>query len=163
AFINISLLAGGLLVTVPIVLHLIMRQRPKQLIFPALRFIQQRRIANPRQLRMRPWVLLALPCAASGLFSPALARARGAARALSSWMAGAFLAALGGAAGLIAGASLARGLPRPVAGGFAGVGAILLAAALFVAVRALAGRSPLLGDQEAPVAAAIVVDTSPRM
>jgi len=55
AFLNFSLLAGGLLVGLPILLHLVMRQRPKQLVFPALRFIQQRREANrrhpPRALR----------------------------------------------------------------------------------------------------------------
>jgi hypothetical protein len=67
AFINISLLAGGLLVCVPVVLHLIMRQRPKQLIFPALRFIQQRRVANQRKLQLRHWLLLGLRCAAIGL------------------------------------------------------------------------------------------------
>ena len=39
AFLNLSLLAGGLLMALPILLHLVMRQRPKQLVFPALRFI----------------------------------------------------------------------------------------------------------------------------
>ncbi|HZN36006.1 MAG TPA: BatA domain-containing protein, partial [Pirellulaceae bacterium] len=73
AFINLSLLAGGLLVAIPVVLHLIMRQRPKQFIFPALRFIQQRRIANQRRLQLRHWLLLALRCGAIGLFALALA------------------------------------------------------------------------------------------
>ena len=102
AFINVSLLAGGLLVAVPIVLHLIMRQRPKQLVFPALRFIQQRRIANQRRLQLRHWLLLALRCAAIGLFALALARPSVASGALSSWIAAALLAGLGGAAGLLA-------------------------------------------------------------
>src|SRR5262245_22592130 len=163
AFVNLSLLLGGTFVAIPVVLHLIMRQKPKQLIFPALRFVHERRLANQRRLQLRHWLLLALRCAAIGLFALALARPSVASGALSSWIAATLLAGLGGATGLLAAVALARGLPKALAGGFAGVGAILLAAALFVAGRALVGRSPVLGDQEAPVAAAIVVDTSPRM
>jgi hypothetical protein len=51
AFVNLSLLLGGALIAIPVVLHLIMRQKPKQLVFPAVRFIQQRRIANQRRLQ----------------------------------------------------------------------------------------------------------------
>ena len=39
-FVNLSLLAGAVLIAVPIVLHLIMRRKPTRLEFPALRFIQ---------------------------------------------------------------------------------------------------------------------------
>jgi hypothetical protein len=59
--------------------------------------------------------------------------------------------------------SWARGQSRLLAGGFAVFAALLLVATLFAAGRALAGRSPVLGDQEAPVAAALVIDSSPRM
>ena len=41
AFVNLSLLLGGAFVAIPVILHLIMRQRPKQLIFPALRFVHE--------------------------------------------------------------------------------------------------------------------------
>ena len=64
AFANLSLLLGALLVTVPILLHLVLRQEPKRLVFPALRFLQQRREANRRRLQLRHWLLLALRCAA---------------------------------------------------------------------------------------------------
>ena len=74
AFVNLSLLTGGMFVAIPVVLHLIMRQRPKQIVFPALRFIQQRRIANQRRLQLRHWLLLALRCGAIGLVALALAR-----------------------------------------------------------------------------------------
>ncbi len=56
-----------------------------------------------------------------------------------------------------------RGVSRFVTGGFAALAAGLLLVAMIVAARAVGGRSPVLGDQEAPVAAAIVIDTSPRM
>ena len=42
AFVNGSLLIGGLLIAIPIVIHLAMRKTPKPLMFPALRFVQQR-------------------------------------------------------------------------------------------------------------------------
>lgn len=73
-FVTPWMLAGGLLVAVPIVLHLVMREKPKHLVFPALRFIQQRREANRRKLRLRHLVLLALRCAIVLLFALALAR-----------------------------------------------------------------------------------------
>ncbi|HZN33209.1 MAG TPA: BatA and WFA domain-containing protein [Pirellulaceae bacterium] len=163
AFINLSLLAGGLCVAIPVVLHLIMRQRPKQFIFPALRFIQQRRIANQRRLQLRHWLLLALRCGAIGLFALALARPSVTSGTLSSWIAAGFLGAMGLVAGVSSGVGFARNLSRLVAGTMAAVAAILLVMAIYLGGRAAAGRPPVLGDQEAPVAAVLVIDTSPRM
>ncbi len=96
------MLAGAVLVAAPIVLHLIMRQQPKHLIFPALRFIQRRQETNKRRLKLQHLLLLALRCAAIVFLALALAR------------------------------------PSLQSAGF-------------------------LGDREAPVAAALVFDTSPRM
>ena len=73
-FLNLTLLGGAALIAVPIVLHLIMRQQPKHLEFPALRFIQQRQLANRRSLRLRHLLLLILRCAAICLLALALAR-----------------------------------------------------------------------------------------
>ena len=57
--IHLSLIfGGGLLVAVPVLLHLTMRRKPKQLTFPALRFVQQRKQTNQTQLRLRHWMLL---------------------------------------------------------------------------------------------------------
>jgi hypothetical protein len=163
AFVNLSLLAGGIFVAIPVVLHLIMRQRPKPMVFPALRFIQQRRIANQRRLQLRHWLLLALRCAAIGLVALALARPSVASAAISSWIAAGFLGTGAVVAGLIAVLAFTRGLSKLVAIGSAVVGALLLVATLFAGGRALAGRSPVMGDTEAAVAAVLVIDTSPRM
>src|SRR5215470_7351315 len=101
-FLTPLMLAGAVLVAAPIILHLVMRQQPKHLIFPALRFIRQRNDANKRRLKLRHIVLLALRCAAIVFLALALAR------------------------------------PSVQSAGF-------------------------LGDREAPVAAAMVFDTTPRM
>ncbi len=100
-FVNPILLAGTLAVAVPIVLHLIMRRKPRHLEFPALQFVQKRHETNQRRLRLRHLLLLLLRAGAIALLALALARPS------MNWSG--------------------------------------------------------LGSQEAPVAAALVFDTSPRM
>lgn len=101
-FVTPALLAGAGLATIPIVLHLVMRQQPRRLEFPALRFVQMRQDTNRRKLRLRHLLLLLLRMAAIALLAAALAR------------------------------------PSLKTTG-------------------------VIGNQEAPVAAALVFDTSPRM
>src|SRR5438477_7282388 len=59
-FIYPVLLSGLILVGVPILIHLIMRQKPKHLLFPAFRFLLQKHKTNLRKLRLRHFLLLAL-------------------------------------------------------------------------------------------------------
>ncbi len=59
-FINLSLLAGLGLAAIPVVLHLIMRSRPKRIEFPALRLLEAYRVANARQMKLRHLLLLLL-------------------------------------------------------------------------------------------------------
>jgi hypothetical protein len=101
-FVTPALLAGAGLATIPVVLHLVMRQQPRHLEFPALRFVQMRQDTNRRKLKLRHLLLLALRMAAIALLAAALAR------------------------------------PSIKTTG-------------------------VIGNQEAPVAAALVFDTSPRM
>ena len=68
------LLGGLVLAGVPVLLHLIVRHRPKTLPFPAFRFLVQKRHSNVRKLRLRQLLLMALRV---GLIAaPALALAR---------------------------------------------------------------------------------------
>lgn len=163
AFLNVSLLLGGALFAIPVVLHLIMRQKPKHLVFPALRFVKERRDSNTRRLRLRHLLLLLLRCAAVVL--PALALAR---PSVASALWGNYLAL--GAMGLTFTAVLlflfvavVRKLSRYLVGGLGLLAALLGAVILWTGIRAILGGKPVLGDQEAPVAAVIVIDTSPRM
>ena len=48
-FLNPAILAGVGLAAIPVVLHLIMRQQPRLLEFPALRFLQCAATSNRRQ------------------------------------------------------------------------------------------------------------------
>ncbi|HID74798.1 MAG TPA: VWA domain-containing protein [Planctomycetaceae bacterium] len=73
-FVNPLLLAGTALIVVPIVLHLVMRQRPRYFEFPALRFVERRHEVNRRRLRLRHWLLLVLRAAAIALLALAMAR-----------------------------------------------------------------------------------------
>ena len=162
-FVNLSLLAGGVLVAIPVVLHLIMRQKPRQLVFPALRFIQLRRIANQRRLQLRHWILLALRCLAIALLALALARPSVASAAMSNWIALSLLTGGFALVALLAVAAAVQKASKYLTGGLAAGAGVLAILLLVAGVRALAGNSPVLGDQEAPVAAVIVVDTAPRM
>lgn len=163
AFLNGSLLFGGLLIAAPIVLHLMMRAKPKHVLFPAVRFIKQRQESNTRQLQLRHWLLLALRCAAIAIPALALARPRVASAALSSWTA----VGLAGFAFLIAAALTAavvfKGTSRAVTWGFGGTAVLLGGVLLFFVGKALTGPGVALGSQEAPVAAVLVIDTSARM
>ena len=59
ALLNPALLAGLGLAVIPLLLHLLLRAKPKRLIFPALRLIQQRRRQNVRRMQLRHlWLLL---------------------------------------------------------------------------------------------------------
>ena len=68
------LLLGLGLVLVPVILHLLMRAKPKKLVFPALRLIQNRKRTNSRRMRLRHLGLLTLRMAVIGLLALAVAR-----------------------------------------------------------------------------------------
>jgi hypothetical protein len=68
------LLYGLLLVAIPVILHLLMRAKPKKLLFPALRLIQNRKKTNTRRMRLRHFWLLLLRMAVIALLVFAIAR-----------------------------------------------------------------------------------------
>jgi hypothetical protein len=76
SFVFPMLLGGLALVSVPVLLHLIMRQKPKHLLFPAFRFLLQRHKTNLRKLRLRHLLLLALRVLLIAAVCFALARPR---------------------------------------------------------------------------------------
>lgn len=83
-FIHGYLLGGLWLVSVPVLLHLIMRQKPRPLSFPAFRFLRQRHLINRRKLRMQHLLLLLLRMGVIAALCLALARPRLAAERIST-------------------------------------------------------------------------------
>jgi hypothetical protein len=73
-FLTPLLLAGAALTAVPILIHLIMRQKPKHLLFPAFRFLLQKHRTTVQKLRLRHILLLAMRILLILLICGALAR-----------------------------------------------------------------------------------------
>lgn len=76
SFVFPALLAATVLAGIPILLHLILRQKPKTLPFPAFRFLVQKHQTNQRKLQLRHWLLLALRMALIAGIIAAIARPR---------------------------------------------------------------------------------------
>lgn len=74
---HLPLLGGLALLGVPVVLHLLLRQKPKPMRFPAFRFLQQRARTSRRKLRLRHLLLLLLRMLLLALLCLALASLRG--------------------------------------------------------------------------------------
>jgi hypothetical protein len=75
-FLHPYLLGGLLLAGIPVLVHLVMRQKPKTLRFPAFRFLRQRHQSNRRKLRLQHLLLLALRVLLIAGLCLALARPR---------------------------------------------------------------------------------------
>ena len=74
SLINPAILYGLGLAVIPVILHFLLRTKPKKLLFPALRLLQTRRTMNVRRLRLRHIWLLLLRIAIIGLLVLAIAR-----------------------------------------------------------------------------------------
>jgi hypothetical protein len=164
AFVNLSLLLGGAAVAIPIVLHLVMRQRPKVVEFPAVMFLKARREANRRRLQLRHWILLALRCLAVALLALTLARPSVASALVGNWIMVGLLGILGlGVAAVAVVAKLQKTawwMPVALA---AVAGGLLLSGLVLLGVTLAHDPGVKIGGEEAPVAAVLLVDTSPRM
>lgn len=59
-FLHGYLLLGLGLAVVPVLLHLLLKQRPRRVVFPAFRFLKQRQQTNQRRMRLQNLLLLLL-------------------------------------------------------------------------------------------------------
>ena len=165
AFVNLSVLAGGLFISIPIALHLLLRQQPKLMSFPALRFLQQKRDANQRRLKLRHLLLLLFRCLAILAIALAMARPSVGAALLANW---GLIALLIFSAVVIAIVGVAvyaqrRSLAWLASSGTVSVVMLLVAIWMIItALQASAGEAPI-GNERAPVAAMFVFDSSPRL
>ncbi|RUL82208.1 vWA domain-containing protein [Tautonia sociabilis] len=74
SLIHAGLAAGAALAVVPLIIHLVLRQTPKRIVFPALRLLQQRHQRSTKRLRVKNWLLLLARMALIALMALALAR-----------------------------------------------------------------------------------------
>lgn len=65
---------GAGLAAGPVILHLLMQEKPKRMVFPALRFVLQKQYVALRSMRLRHWLLLLLRVAVIALVALALSR-----------------------------------------------------------------------------------------
>ena len=72
--INSTVLLGLVLAAVPVILHLVMRAKPKRIEFPALRLLKARRTSNSRQMQLRHFLLLLLRALLIAVLVLAIAR-----------------------------------------------------------------------------------------
>ena len=75
-FIHGYLLGGLILVGLPVLIHLVMRQKPRRLSFPAFRFLRQQHRINQRRIRLQHLFLLLLRMLLIAALCLALARPR---------------------------------------------------------------------------------------
>jgi len=164
AFVNLSLLIGSAAVAIPIVLHLVMRRKPKAVEFPAVMFLVERKESNRRRLQLRHWILLALRCMAVLLLALALARPSVASALVGNWISIIILAGLAVLAGVAAVFAWIQGRNKIVAAGITALaGALLLGSLVTLGVTLARDPGVKIGGEETPVAAVFLIDTSPRM
>ncbi len=74
SFLHPALIAGLALAALPVILHFLMKQKPKRFLFPALKLIKKQQRQNTRRFRLRHFWLLFLRVAALALIVLCLAR-----------------------------------------------------------------------------------------
>jgi hypothetical protein len=75
-FVHGYLLAGLVMVSLPVLFHLLMRQKPKRIKFPAIQFLIQKQNKNQRRMNIQHWLLLLLRMLVVALVCLALSRPR---------------------------------------------------------------------------------------
>ena len=163
-FLHASLLLGGLLGLVPVVIHMLGRRQPKAIVFPAIRFVRQTAIQAQRGWSIKRWLLLALRVMLLGILAFAIASPR-----VQSGMFATYL--MIGVVGLLA--LLATAVAFSAIGsrkssltiGISSLLAIVLwlIGGGWLGMAAMTGQSVPLPSASGPICAAVVLDTSPSM
>ena len=163
---NLGILGvGGLLLCVPIILHFMFQPKPVSVDFPALRFLKQKQQTTRSRMRLKHVALLLVRCLLIALLALALAGPSVASSVLGNWVTLGGVGLSGLIIGLVAAAALFREKKNWLLIGI--LGAVLLGHLAFGGISLSkilnSEETNLIGDRQAPVAALIVMDTSPRM
>ncbi len=167
AWANIALLGvGGLLVSVPVLIHFLMQPKPVEVVFPAMRFLKEKQLINRSRNRLRHLLLMLLRCILIGLLVLALAGPSVASQQFGKWLTFGGISFIAAMLGIVLAFSALSGNANKL---FNGILATMLAM-----VVGLAGwyglklfddedSGQLLGDDGEPVSALVLLDTSPTM
>ena len=74
SLLNPAIIYGLGLAAIPVILNFLMRAKPKQVVFPALRLIRRRKMQNVRRIRLRHIWLLLLRMLVVGVLVAAITR-----------------------------------------------------------------------------------------
>ena len=163
---NLGILGvGGLLLCVPVILHFMFQPKPVSVDFPALRFLKQKQQTTRSRMRLKHVALLLVRCLLIALLALALAGPSVASSVLGNWVTLGGVGLSGLIIGLVAVAAFFREKKNWLLIGI--LGAVLLGHLAFGGISLSkilnSEETNLIGDRQAPVAALIVMDTSPRM
>jgi hypothetical protein len=163
-FLHVSLLAGGLLALVPIALHMLGRRQPKALTFPAIRFVRQTAIQAQKGWAIKRWLLLSLRVLLILFAAFALASPRVPSQMFATYLLMGLLGVLALLATAAAATALATRKSRMIIGITSFVAILLwLASGSWLLLASTGNASSILPTNTGPIAAAIIIDTSPSM
>lgn len=163
---NLALLGfGGLMLSVPVLIHFLMQPKPIEVDFPALRFLKQKQMINRSRTRLRHLLLLLLRCILIALLVLALAGPSVASQSFGKWLTFGGISFMTAMIGLVLLFSMSGGankLLNTILGVFFGL-MLLLAGWYGLKLFDKDASGQILGDDGEPVAALLVLDTSPTM
>ena len=163
-FLHASLLLGGLLGLVPVIIHMLGRRQPKAIVFPAIRFVRQTAIQAQRGWSIKRWLLLALRVLLLGILALAIASPR----VQSSMFATYLMIGVVGLLALLATAVAFSAIGSRKSSLTIGISSLLaillwLIGGGWLGMAAMTGQSVPLPSASGPICAAVVLDTSPSM
>ncbi len=163
-FLHLSLLAGLGAVSIPVLLHLFGRSQPQLIDFPALRFVQQTTQEQSMSWQLRHFLLLLLRVLLLAALALALARPRIHSALFGGVLTTSVLIGCAALATVVAAVAFAARRPASFSWTAAALALVLWSGAAITGIGLLAGAPSVpSSDQQAPVAAALIVDNGPTM
>ncbi len=163
-FLHWTLLIGAGLSILPILFHLRSRRQPKKLVFPALRFVRETVVTAERGWKVKHWLLLSMRVLLVLLLAFALAAPRVHSNMLATYLSIGLVALLAVIASLVAIVAYATHRPKSILIVSGLIALVLWCASFLWGTSAwMYGPMPPTHSTSGPIAAAIIVDTSPTM
>ena len=164
---NLAMLGlGGLMLSVPVLIHFLMQPKPVEVDFPALRFLKQKQLINRSRTRLRHILLLLLRCILIALLVLALAGPAVASQQFGKWLTFGGISFIAALLAIVLAFSWFSGSSNRVLNGVLGAFlALMLLLAGWYGLQLFDDDSSgqILGNAGEPVAAIMLIDTSPTM